>query len=95
MEKSFEQQVQDILSILRNGQGVLADKGVTIEIDDKWFPSVNVEFFKNDCRMGWMATDEEEQLCTMAVDGIAEYAKVFEVEEVSGLMRGWIDEQAR
>lgn len=91
----FEQQVQDILSILRSGQGALADKGVTIEIDDKWFPSVNVEFFKNDCRMGWMATDEDEQLCTMALDGIAEYAKVFEVEEVSGLMRGWIDEQAR
>lgn len=92
----FEQQVQDILSVLRDGQGVLADKGVTIEIDDKWFPSVNVEFFKNGCRMGWMATDEDEQLCTMALDGIAEYVKVFEVEEATELMRGWIkDEQAR
>lgn len=91
----FEQQVQDILSVLRDGQEQLADKGVVIEIDDKWFPSVGATFYKGGRQLGWLVTDEEEKLCTMAIDGIAEYVKVFDVEEVPEIMRGWINEQAR
>lgn len=89
----FEKQVQDVLSVLRDGQGVLADKGVVIDIDDKRFPSIKAIFFKDGCRIGWLETYNDEQFCSIALDGISELAKAFEMEEIPELMRGWIENQ--